>query len=245
MATRSYIGILKENGKVEAVYCHYDGYYKGVGDMLVKYYNTPRKIQNLINLGYISSLEKTLKETQENNVNEGKKEVFNSIDDYIQYCKKGQSCAEYFYLFDPRFLQFLGLKRFSYQREFLPLELAKSYESLENNNLGSLEKLLKVTPKQKAQGFEIKKVYSGYNYCKYYLSDKNNNRWNLQKYSIQEAIEISKTLIGCKDCKNCENCINCVNCLDCKNCQSCENCNTCEHCKNCKDSSFCENKEAV
>ena len=122
MGTSSYIGILKENGKVEAVYCHYDGYYKGVGDMLVKHYNTPEKVQALVNLGYISSLKETLEETLKNNAGEGEKVVFDSMEDYIN---SNLFYADYFYLFDPRFLQFLGLKGDSHLKKFLPLELAK------------------------------------------------------------------------------------------------------------------------
>ena len=56
MATRSNIGIKLANGKVEAIYCHWNGYLSYNGKMLLKYYNTEEKIKKLIALGDISVL---------------------------------------------------------------------------------------------------------------------------------------------------------------------------------------------
>ena len=58
MSTRSSIAIKNENGTVNAVYCHFDGYPSGVGAMLLKHYNTEKKARNLINLGSLSFIEK-------------------------------------------------------------------------------------------------------------------------------------------------------------------------------------------
>lgn len=55
MATRSFIWMKKEN-KWEGIYCHWDGYPKYNGRILLKYYKNPRKIASLIALGDISSL---------------------------------------------------------------------------------------------------------------------------------------------------------------------------------------------
>ncbi len=60
MATRSRIAIVKENGNVESVYCHWDGYPEGVGKTLVEYFNTKEKIEKLIALGSISALHETI-----------------------------------------------------------------------------------------------------------------------------------------------------------------------------------------
>ena len=49
-ATRSMIGIEQPNGKIVAVYCHYDGYPEGVGKMLKKFYKSPAVINKLIRL---------------------------------------------------------------------------------------------------------------------------------------------------------------------------------------------------
>lgn len=62
MATRSRIGIVKENGTVESIYCHWDGYPKNNGQLLIDNYDY-EMAQDLIKLGDISSLHKTLDST--------------------------------------------------------------------------------------------------------------------------------------------------------------------------------------
>jgi len=59
MSTRSYIGTLKDGNTVEYIYCHFDGYLKGVGRTLVKNYDTPFKVEQLFALGDISELRET------------------------------------------------------------------------------------------------------------------------------------------------------------------------------------------
>lgn len=52
MATRSYIGIKTKEGFAKVIYCHWDGYIKGgVGETLLKIYNTSKKVEKLINDG--------------------------------------------------------------------------------------------------------------------------------------------------------------------------------------------------
>lgn len=65
MSTRSRIGILKNNGSIESIYCHLDGYPEWVGKKLYRYYNDPEKINNLIQLGDISHLENNLEPNPE------------------------------------------------------------------------------------------------------------------------------------------------------------------------------------
>lgn len=60
MSTRSVIGKLNDDGKVRWIYCHHDGYPEGVGDTLIKCYNTPESIEALLDLGDLSSLCETL-----------------------------------------------------------------------------------------------------------------------------------------------------------------------------------------
>jgi hypothetical protein len=60
MATRSAIGIKQANGKIKAVYCHYDGYPKGVGKTLLENYNSKTLATKLISLGDISSLDEKM-----------------------------------------------------------------------------------------------------------------------------------------------------------------------------------------
>ena len=57
MATRSTIALLRDNGEVVKVYSHWDGYLECNGEILFKYYNTPEKVEALLALGDISSLD--------------------------------------------------------------------------------------------------------------------------------------------------------------------------------------------
>lgn len=56
MSTRSRIGIEREDGTVESIYCHFDGYPAHVGKMLLEHYQDGEKIEELLKLGNISSL---------------------------------------------------------------------------------------------------------------------------------------------------------------------------------------------
>lgn len=60
MSTRSHISIMNDDGSIELIYCHWDGYPEGVGQCLVDYYNTEEKARELIALGDISSLERRI-----------------------------------------------------------------------------------------------------------------------------------------------------------------------------------------
>ena len=55
MSTRSLIGKMREDGTVEAVYCHHDGYPEGVGRTLSDFYGE-REVDALLALGDVSSL---------------------------------------------------------------------------------------------------------------------------------------------------------------------------------------------
>ena len=56
MSTRSRIGIEREDGEVQSIYCHEDGYPKGVGKILKQYYQNRDKVEELIALRSISQL---------------------------------------------------------------------------------------------------------------------------------------------------------------------------------------------
>lgn len=59
MATRSRIGIITET-EVKSVYCHWDGYPSNNGRILLEYYNDRKKVEDLVNLGDISSLNNSI-----------------------------------------------------------------------------------------------------------------------------------------------------------------------------------------
>lgn len=56
MATRSTIGMKLEDGTIKQIYCHWDGYPSYTGSVLKNYYNTPEKVEELLEVGNISSL---------------------------------------------------------------------------------------------------------------------------------------------------------------------------------------------
>lgn len=56
MSTRSTIAIQNEDGSVEGVYCHSDGYLSYNGKLLFEHFTDESKIRALIALGGISSL---------------------------------------------------------------------------------------------------------------------------------------------------------------------------------------------
>lgn len=56
MGTRSMIGFEHEDGRVEAVYCHWDGYLTGVGLQLVMFYDLLVNVKALMKVGGMSSL---------------------------------------------------------------------------------------------------------------------------------------------------------------------------------------------
>lgn len=62
MATRSGIGIERDDGSVVGVYAHWDGYPEGVGKILQEHYREPVKVESLVALGSISSLDQDIGE---------------------------------------------------------------------------------------------------------------------------------------------------------------------------------------
>ena len=63
MATRSYIAIQNSDGSITGIYCHYDGYPEGVGATLTNHYNNTDLVNELLELGSLSSLGTNLEET--------------------------------------------------------------------------------------------------------------------------------------------------------------------------------------
>jgi hypothetical protein len=63
MSTRSRIAIEKQDGTVTSIYCHFDGYISGNGETLQTNYSNREKVEQLIALGDISSLESDIDET--------------------------------------------------------------------------------------------------------------------------------------------------------------------------------------
>ena len=62
MSTRSRIAIENQDGTVTSVYCHFDGYVKGVGKTLFENYNR-EKTEQLVALGNLSQLNESTETT--------------------------------------------------------------------------------------------------------------------------------------------------------------------------------------
>lgn len=56
MSTRSRIGRWTEEGAIESIYCHSDGYLGGVGALLADCYATEERVRALLTLGDLSEL---------------------------------------------------------------------------------------------------------------------------------------------------------------------------------------------
>ena len=65
MSTRSYIGKKLSDGQVKYIYCHFDGYPSHNGVILKEHYNTEEKVDQLLELGNLSSLGEEIGEKQE------------------------------------------------------------------------------------------------------------------------------------------------------------------------------------
>lgn len=62
MATRSSVSAITKDG-IKSIYVHWDGYIEGVGKTLYHHYTNQKKIEELINIGDMSSLAGTIKES--------------------------------------------------------------------------------------------------------------------------------------------------------------------------------------
>jgi hypothetical protein len=63
MATRSRIAIENQDGSVISIYCHWDGHIETNGKILNNNYTTKDKVEELIALGNLSSLDETIERT--------------------------------------------------------------------------------------------------------------------------------------------------------------------------------------
>ena len=111
MATRSHIGILNQDGTVDYIYCHFDGYLEHNGSILNEHYTTEGQVRELIGLGDISSLGKEIGEKQDFNArankdwclvygrDRGEDGTEANKCSYVDYTK--EHFEEYTYLFTP------------------------------------------------------------------------------------------------------------------------------------------------
>lgn len=60
MSTRSTISMTQKDDTVKAIYCHWDGYRKHVGNMLIDHYSSNDRLAELMALGDLSSLHESM-----------------------------------------------------------------------------------------------------------------------------------------------------------------------------------------
>lgn len=65
MGTRSTIALEFADGTVQSIYCHWDGYLEHNGQILLKHYQDPFEVRELIDLGNMSSLGAEIGEKQD------------------------------------------------------------------------------------------------------------------------------------------------------------------------------------
>ncbi|MBQ3143436.1 MAG: hypothetical protein IJB89_02870 [Akkermansia sp.] len=118
MSTRSNIGIWNEDGSLDVIYCHWDGYPSYNGAVLLHHYQDLEKIRELIALGDISSLEKNVKPAEGEHTFESPQEGvvvaygrdrhedgvstrhFASLDEYKKLMLSEGGYIEYVYLYN-------------------------------------------------------------------------------------------------------------------------------------------------
>ena len=97
MSTRSAIGYMRNDGTVRAIYCHWDGYLKGVGKTLIENYDSIG-VEDLLDHGNISELAETIKDTRFYDRDRGEDPVeareFKSEYEMVDWF----SWSEYFYI---------------------------------------------------------------------------------------------------------------------------------------------------
>jgi len=100
MATRSRIAIENQDGSVTSIYCHWDGHIETNGVILNNNYTTKDKVEELIALGDISSLDETINRTvayHRDNGEDLNQKPFNNVEDLFE--DGFSSGIEYIYCF--------------------------------------------------------------------------------------------------------------------------------------------------
>jgi hypothetical protein len=100
MGTRSRIGIMNDDGSIRSIYCHWDGYLSYNGVILYTSYNTKEKVNQLVDLGGLSSLDDTLDKTISYHNWRGEEiriETHKNLDDFFSFFK--ETWEEYAYIF--------------------------------------------------------------------------------------------------------------------------------------------------
>lgn len=138
--------------------------------------------------------------------------------------------------------EFISLDSLENLRKIKTYRFKKVAENILKDYLGALNngnyEIVKIgitfeTPEEKNTNKHIMKVIDNY------WVDKNNNKWDIDSYTEEEACECSKSLEKCANCVNCIICTKCFLCEDCSMCGACTDCDECNKCTMCVDCDRC------
>ena len=104
MATRSNIAIINEDGTLDMVYCHWDGYPSHNGAILLKHYTDPDKVRQLVDGGGISVLAASLESTVFYIRDRGESAEMNGPGRFSCLTNAQSDMQEYLYVFNPKTL---------------------------------------------------------------------------------------------------------------------------------------------
>lgn len=125
MSTRSNIGIIKLDGTLEVIYCHFDGYPSHNGKILLNHYSNLNKVKELVSNGGLSSLENEITDCKfyKDRGEEIEITKFNSLKEFLSFATK-DCWIEYFYLFDEKENKwFMNKNNFSGTKELTEKEI--------------------------------------------------------------------------------------------------------------------------
>lgn len=127
MSTNSNIGILYKDGTVEAIYCHWDGYFDHNGVLLYDYVKTLEQVKEMLSKGDLSYIEeKDHQLISEHYIDRGgnpegnKSQFFKSKREYLRFLHKN-TYIEYSYLFSEKDNNWLCYKNRT-NKDFEPLQ---------------------------------------------------------------------------------------------------------------------------
>ena len=100
MSTRSHIGILNQDGTIESVYCHFDGYVRGgVGQKLLNYQLEPQ-VRELLAHGQLRNLGSTIGSCEFYRRDRGESEESEILPDLAAW-QALMGAVDHLYLFKP------------------------------------------------------------------------------------------------------------------------------------------------
>ena len=157
MSTRSNVAVMDPvDNKIKVIYVHGDGYPDGVGNCLLKYYNTFEKANELVNKGSASYLDETLEGCEFYGGDEESCKEYSNEFNYM-YDMRGDIMIEYIYLFKNNKWYVSSMKTLTkkpkdlydnylaYNTKFIPIEDHKEYTAPKQLKHGEVKMVANLT----------------------------------------------------------------------------------------------------